>query len=304
MAQTKLRDGQLNILEYVQDTVGDMVAGNTESGISVTYDDTGGKLNFVVNISSQIREKLTTTRTYYVRTDGNDANSGLANNSSNAFLTVQRAVNVSINSIDNAGHNITIQIADGTYSEDVVLGDCLGSGTITIQGNSGTPANVVVGSFMKWGGGSSYTIKDLKFTKVSATSAIGLRYGARINFTNVNFGGSYTYHIESIFGANAICDGNYTISGGAAAHISARAFGGITIQSKTITLTGTPAFSTAFAECRYTGVMFANGNTFSGSATGSRYLVDLNGVIQTVGGGANYFPGNAAGSAATGGQYA
>ena len=35
--------------EYVQDLVGDMVSSNTESGISVTYDDSNGKLDFNVN---------------------------------------------------------------------------------------------------------------------------------------------------------------------------------------------------------------------------------------------------------------
>jgi hypothetical protein len=35
--------------EAVQDTVGAMVTGNTENGISVTYSDTAGKLNFDVN---------------------------------------------------------------------------------------------------------------------------------------------------------------------------------------------------------------------------------------------------------------
>jgi hypothetical protein len=35
--------------EYVQDLVGDMISSNTESGISVTYDDTNGKLDFNVN---------------------------------------------------------------------------------------------------------------------------------------------------------------------------------------------------------------------------------------------------------------
>ena len=34
--------------EGVEDIVGDMVTGNTETGISVTYDDTNGKLDFVV----------------------------------------------------------------------------------------------------------------------------------------------------------------------------------------------------------------------------------------------------------------
>jgi hypothetical protein len=43
--------------------------------------------------------------------------------------------------------------------------------------------------------------------------------------------------------------------------------------------------------------------TFTGAATGKRYDVTENGVISTAGGGANYFPGNAAGTTATGGQY-
>lgn len=38
----------LNV-ERVEDIVGAMVSGNTENGIVVTYDDTGGKLNFDVN---------------------------------------------------------------------------------------------------------------------------------------------------------------------------------------------------------------------------------------------------------------
>jgi len=35
--------------EGVQDIVGAMVSGNTETGMSVTYDDTGGKLNFAIS---------------------------------------------------------------------------------------------------------------------------------------------------------------------------------------------------------------------------------------------------------------
>jgi hypothetical protein len=38
-----------NFTEDVQDVVGGMVSSNTESGISVTYDDTNGKLDFNVN---------------------------------------------------------------------------------------------------------------------------------------------------------------------------------------------------------------------------------------------------------------
>lgn len=47
----------------------------------------------------------------------------------------------------------------------------------------------------------------------------------------------------------------------------------------------------------------ATGMTFSGAATGKRYDVATNGVINTNGGGASYFPGNVSGTSATGGQY-
>lgn len=35
--------------ENIQDVIGDMVTGNVESGVSVTYDDANGKLNFLVD---------------------------------------------------------------------------------------------------------------------------------------------------------------------------------------------------------------------------------------------------------------
>ena len=56
--------------EEIQDIVGAMVSSNTESGISVTYDDTGGKLNF--SVSSQTDENFTTAD--HSKLDGIEAN--------------------------------------------------------------------------------------------------------------------------------------------------------------------------------------------------------------------------------------
>ena len=69
-------------------------------------------------------------------------------------------------------------------------------------------------------------------------------------------------------------------------------------------VSGTPAFSTAFATATRLGVINVGNITFTGSATGTRYDVVLNSVIDTSGGGANFFPGDVAGTTATGGQYA
>ena len=53
--------------------------------------------------------------------------------------------------------------------------------------------------------------------------------------------------------------------------------------SLTITLTGTPAFSNSFAFVQTCGGIYVSGATFAGSATGPRYVVSLNGVINTFG---------------------
>jgi hypothetical protein len=52
--------------------------------------------------------------------------------------------------------------------------------------------------------------------------------------------------------------------------------------------------------------MFFGGNAFANPAqvTGKRYLSQDGGIISTNGGGANYFPGTAAGTTANGGVYA
>lgn len=74
-------------------------------------------------------------------------------------------------------------------------------------------------------------------------------------------------------------------------------------SDRTVTLTGTPAFSQSYVFADDTSLIRATSMTFSGSATGKRYDVATNGVINTNGGGATYFPGSVAGTTATGGQY-
>ena len=90
----------------------------------------------------------------------------------------------------------------------------------------------------------------------------------------------------------------YTISGAAVIHKIANAGGYIEFNAG-VTLTGTPAFSAAYAYSIRGGLIQVGGGSFTGSATGSRYYADNNGVILLSG---LTFPGDSAGTTATGGQ--
>jgi hypothetical protein len=260
------------------------------NGIPHTHDSSG-------------REILTANRTYFVRTNGNDSNNGLTSGTVGAFLTIQKAVDT-VASLDMGVYDVTIAVASGTYAEQVELKQCLGAGTVYLLGDNGlaTTNTVVSGAtaFTSDGLGTVYNIQGIKGT--GAGSFILSRNGSIVDFGNVNIANT-GQQLRSDDSGNIRCVANYTISAGATHHIVCVG-GFVRIQSVTVTLTGTPAFSGQFCNIGYTGVGILTAITFSGGATGARYLVLLNGVCYTAGGGANYFPGNSAGSTATGGQYA
>lgn len=252
------------------------------------------------------REILTANRTYYVRTDGSDSNDGLTDSAGGAFLTVQKAIN-SAAELDTATYNITIQVKDGTFAGEIECKNILGSGTVTIQGNSGTPSNVVIdGRVYKDTPGTIYTIKDFLMIKntTSNTSAIEARSFSAIYFGNIVFSTGWTRHLYAAFGGSIRILTSYAISASATYHIQLLN-GNLSVETGiTVTISGTPAFTT-FIECgRISLANFINTYvTFSGGATGKRYNADMNSVIFTAGGGASYFPGDVAGTTATGGQY-
>lgn len=303
--------------------IGDGLTGLDENATAASddlifiNDGVSGKTVQAGNVFKSLgREKLTAARTYYVRTDGSDSNNGLANTSGGAFLTIQKAVDV-VGLLDTGGQTVTIQIADGTYNENVALKNVVGhmtNGDLIIKGNAATPANVVVngsntndGVFNSEGVDSIWRIQDLKVTGTNC-HGIYAAYGGYIEVTNVNFGaftGSYIAHM-SVRGGTIDCIGNYTISGSCYRHINTAASGLIQCQGRTVTFTASTTW-TQFAFCSMNGTMIVNGNTYSlgaYTATGKRYESTLNGVLWTNGGGSTYFPGDTSGTTATGGQYA
>lgn len=279
---------------------------NTPSGniSSTTVQGAINELDAEKANSSSVREKLTGNRSYYVRSDGNNANNGLSNTSGGAFATIQKAIDTAA-SIDLGIYDVTIYVGVGTWTVSNALKTLTGVGTVIIRGiNSNMTDTVidVVGACF-WGTYRGiYTFQYMKVTNTFSSSCIQVTgAGAVVKWSFVDFGSSVSGHVAVIAGAYAEAAGNYTISGSAAFHLGSYECAAARIVDVTVTITSTPAFSYFIAATRAASALVTS-TTFSGTATGKRYDCTGNGVLYT-GSGATYLPGDAAGTTSTGGQY-
>jgi predicted RecA/RadA family phage recombinase len=278
-------------------------ADGTSWSDALRFDRTTGRVSFP---SGGAREVLAANRTYYIRTDGSNSNDGLSNTSGGAFLTIQKAIDV-VAALDCSIYDVSIAVGAGTYSP-IALKSFLGAGKVTITGDTTTPSNVVLASTSSDGVAGSnvigrYKVEGFKFTNATSGSHIKL-FNTYLELGTNEYAGATVAHVWIEQNAYVEFTASYTISGGATRHLFATTGGIIVCASKTVTLTGTPAFSSAFVLGSRTGVFNLPGNTYSGSATGARYVLSYNAIADVAGAGANYLPGNSAGSTAFGGQYA
>lgn len=263
-------------------------------------------IGLTAKMGGSIREKLTANTTFYVATTGSDSNDGRTVGT--PFLTIQAAINHISTSIDCNNYNPTIQIADGTYAENVSTRQIIGTASVSLIGNTSTPANVVISpasgtAVQSATPGLNISISGVTLSTTNGT-AIHAVYTGRVTIAGeIVFGACGTgTHIYSDRCGLVEITSNYTISGSAAYHYRAVSGSRIAGASRTVTLTGTPAF-TNFALTATNATLETTSFTFSGAATGSRYSCITNSVI-SVGGSSTYFPGSTAGSTATSGVYA
>jgi hypothetical protein len=260
---------------------------------------------FVTNAIGAIvtsRTKLTGPLALYADfVNGNDSNACTSAGVGNACKTVQGAFNKLFQNYDTAGRTTTINFNNNDTTGLLITASWVGGGPITINGPGGSPPSIG----LSLAGGAAIGINaplpaNLTLTNMAISGAVGVQVsapGVVVLGNNLNFGTASAYHINVFFpGAAVNCSGSYTISGGAITHWRATIQGAITCQGQTITLTGTPAFTGPFAQASDLGLLYIPNMQFAGAATGSRYFVSGNSVIETAGNGANYLPGNAPGS--------
>lgn len=246
------------------------------------------------------RERITANRTYYVRTDGSDSNTGLSNTAGGAFRTIQYAVNYVTQNVDAGTYSITINVADGTYSESVYInGKMSGQSSFSIIGNQTTPANCVTNSF--WCvNGAQVVIKGLRLTSANGVRSDG--YGTIVTIDDISFALAYALSANNggtINGTSADLNIESTVTTMFYAFSTAI----INLYNANITVNGNAWTGVGAVYSRLSSNINIQGVTFSGSATGKRYTADTNSVLFTSGGGASFIPGDSAGSTATGGQY-
>lgn len=256
------------------------------------------------------REQLTAPRTYYVRTDGSDSNSGLSNTSGGAFASIQKAVDATA-ALDVGLHQVTIQVGAGTYAP-FALKAYVGAATPLISGNVSAPETVVISAMSS--GVSAVSASDAGMWNVqgikvqaSGTNGSGFHINGRSTLNIVGAVELGACARRQIMASSALVSitANIRVTGAAQIFIeSAYPSGFVSFSGGyTCTFVGTPAYAVAAVQASNTAVALISGITFSGAATGIRYLVTSNAIIQTFGSGDTFLPGNSAGVEQTGGRY-
>lgn len=272
-------------------------------------------------VGASLRALASSSLTIYVNaSSGSDSNNGLT--SGTALATIQAAINLIKASYDLGGPRATpiiIQLADGTYSGGgnpvaMVSGPFVGqqpSGysfphanevPISIRGNTGTPANVVLTSssalgtvLTVWGG--VIGVQDCKITNTGAGACLEAGGAAGIQFGNVILGACGGAKIQSEHGSIIENYSTFTVEGNCTNVIRA-------VHHSSVWLTGTMTIGasftvTHFAIVRQSSEISVVSMTISlgaNTVTGARFAIVDSSSINGTGSNVSFFPGTTAGT--------
>lgn len=188
-------DGQ--IVNFLQSDVGETISAAQLLARLLTVDGSGSGLDAdtVDGIhGSQIRTKLAANTNFYVRTDGNDSNTGLANTAAGAFLTIQGALNALGKLWDFNKFTPTVNVQAGTWAPFLIAHPWIGGaypiisgagvGSSTIAATADSQSLVTVGDFAVLG------ITGFSLSAGGFSGVVGLDsfQGGILDFDTVSFG--------------------------------------------------------------------------------------------------------------------
>lgn len=232
--------------------------------------------------------------TLYVRSDGNNNNSGLANSAGGAFLTLDYAIAEALRFYDGA----TIMVGSGTFAAGYA-NDATGRVTIVGAGSGSTTIQGLIAQ-----AGQRIQVSDCKIVS-DGTGLLAQGAGAELLASDIEFGACDYVHAFAKDGG-AVALSIYSVSGGGGAHLRAESFGRIVLDD-TATLLTNVTFADGWVVCdgglglvKYDGGSIDLGGH---TVTGKRYDIQAGSICNTYGGGASFLPGSVDGTTASGGQY-
>jgi hypothetical protein len=260
----------------------------------------------------RIREPLFAGRTYYVRKGGNDLDDGLSVGA--AFETLDYAF-YSLHRVDPRGGSVEVNAGEGTWNEptsslsiDKPLIDVRYTfdGNLTLSGVG--DATVLDATGLSYGilnhGSSRFWLRNLAI-KGGAYAILNEGSQLYINGPVSITGDANTNALINAgnMGKVYITD-RAVLSGLSLTGLRAAEHGDIVVVSSGTVHYNNPAFSICNAYCGHESLMtFYTGATISGAATGKRYIVNADSVVDVQGRGPNSLPGTVAGDVFKGSQF-
>lgn len=236
--------------------------------------------------TASVRTKLTANQTFYYRKDGSDSNTCLTDSAGGACLTVQAAVNKASTYDFNGFSQIVRRGSDAgtqTWTEDISIQNLVGGGSIVLTGNGTATQTIFAGT------GASTTTIGASFTGATNVSIYGISItcgatgrgifaGYQSTITvgvaspTTRFGACGTQMVaHDLQGLIQVLNATIEIYGGGGCHVANG--GQFFYEAVTLTLTGTPNFSSGWW-CQSAGFAQVSGLTIaSGTATGNKYNV-------------------------------
>ena len=257
-------------------------------------------------VNLRIRERLYANRTYYVRSDGNDANAGRGTTAGLAFKTYQRAVREAM-TLDFNGFDVTILAVDEgsqkIFTENVQIKPLVGGGSLHIRGAGSSKTRLTSAT------GNTFTQEVSGTTSVSygamelyATTGCGIKVnylslaGISDDMVFGSFGDSaiWVHDSQSIM---QILNADIYIIGSMSSFLFIQ-YGHVFFEGSTINLVGSPVWSSGFITTWPRGTIQYIGNTLAGPATpnGPRRNINKLSVLNLNGSPTSVLPGSSDGT--------
>lgn len=241
--------------------------------------DTSSISFLVFNDLAGVRDYLVSATTLYVRTDGNDTNTGLVNSAAGAFLTLQAAWNWAA-ARDNRGYDITVRVQAGTYTAGILAQYPLtGGGKFIVTNDAAVTLNAPYSFAARYGAAIEVRPNGVDAFEVRATASSGIimsatYFGRIIIGAGIIYGqghASAIHNYASRFGYIELENG-CTITGGGDDWAQASHSGNIRLAAGTLTIganityTGSFLYSLTSADITATGGLTVDYGVYTVSA--------------------------------------